>query len=187
MLPGTMGLLQSTEVLKLILSIGNEMVGQFLLYDALELDFQKMHVPKERTCQLCGVNPRIKIWSDAGKVPVNEEIGSEERKDNVDQVSVHWLSVALRNEKPIKLIDVREPHEWDICRLKGAEHHPVSRIQTGNFPKDLEKIIVFYCHRGVRSEQILRIFQELGYKNCRSLTGGIDAWAEAFEPAMTRY
>ena len=78
MLPGTMGLLQSTEVLKLILGIGKEMIGQLLLYDALELEFKKMNIPKEKTCQLCGVNPRIRVWLDAGKVPVIEKIGFEE-------------------------------------------------------------------------------------------------------------
>ena len=187
MLPGTMGLLQSTEVLKLILGIGKEMIGQLLLYDALELEFKKMDIPKEKTCQLCGVNPRIRVWLDAGKVPVIDKIGFEERKDNEDQVSAHWLSVALRNGRNIMLIDVREPHEWEICRLKGAEHHPVNRIKTDDFRKDLEKIIVFYCHRGVRSERTLRIFQDLGYENCRSLAGGIDAWAEAIEPDMPRY
>lgn len=187
MLPGTMGLLQSTEVLKLVLGIGSEMVGQLLLYDALEVDFRKIHVPQEKTCQLCGVNPTIKAWSDAGEVPVIDEVGSDERKNNADQVSAHWLSDALRNGKQIRLVDVREPHEWDICRLKGAEHHPVSKIQTEKFSKDLETIIVFYCHRGVRSERTLRIFQELGYENCRSLIGGIDAWAEAIEPEMPRY
>jgi len=186
-LPGTMGLLQSTEVLKLVLGIGSEMVGQLLLYDALEIDFQKIHVPQEKTCQLCGVNPTIKAWSDAGEVPVIDEVGSDERKNNADQVSAHWLSDALRNGKQIRLVDVREPHEWDICRLKGAEHHPVSKIQTEKFSKDLETIIVFYCHRGVRSERTLRIFQELGYENCRSLFGGIEAWAEAIEPEMPRY
>jgi len=186
-LPGTMGLLQSTEVLKLVLGIGSEMVGQLLLYDALEVDFRKIHVPQEKTCQLCGVNPTIKAWSDAGEVPVIDEVGFEERKNNADQVSAHWLSDALRIGKQIRLVDVREPHEWDICRLKGAEHHPVSKIQTEKFSKDLETIIVFYCHRGVRSERTLRIFQELGYENCRSLFGGIDAWAEAIEPEMPRY
>ena len=114
MLPGTMGLLQSTEVLKLVLGIGSEMVGQLLLYDALEVDFRKIHVPKEKTCQLCGVNPTIKAWSDAGEVPVIEEVGSDERKNNSDQVSAHWLSDALRIGKQIRLVDVREPQEWDI-------------------------------------------------------------------------
>ena len=187
MLPGTMGLLQSTEVLKLVLETGSEMVGQLLLYDALEVDFRKIHVPHEKTCQLCGLNPTIKAWSDAGKVPVIEEVGSDKRENNADQVSVYWLSEALRNGKQIRLIDVRESHEWDICRLKGAEHHPVSEIQTESFSKDFEEIILFYCHRGIRSQRTLRIFQELGYKNCRSLIGGIDAWAEAIEPEMARY
>ena len=66
MLPGTMGLLQSTEVLKLVLGTGSEMVGQLLLYDALEVDFRKIHFPHEKTCQICGLNPTIKAWSDAG-------------------------------------------------------------------------------------------------------------------------
>ena len=109
------------------------------------------------------------------------------RANNADQVSVYWLSEALRNGKQIRLIDVRESHEWDICRLKGAEHHPVSEIQTESFSKDFGEIILFYCHRGIRSKRTLRIFQELGYKNCRSLIGGIDAWAEAIEPEMARY
>ena len=187
MLPGTMGLLQSTEVLKMILGTGSEMVGQLLLYDALEVDFRKIHAPHETKCQICGLNPTIKAWSDAGKVPVINEVGSDKRENNSAQVSVHWLSEALRNDKQIRLIDVRESHELDICRLKGAEHHPVSKIQTESFSKDFGGIILFYCHRGIRSQRTLRIFQELGYKNCRSLIGGIDAWAEAIEPEMARY
>ena len=187
MLPGTMGLLQSTEVLKLILGTGSEMVGQLLLYDALEVDFRKIHVPHETTCQLCGLNPTIKAWSDAGKVPVIKEVGSDKRENNADQVSAQWLREAIQNGKQIRLIDVRESHEWDICRLKGAEHHPVSKIQTESFSKDFGEIIVFYCHRGLRSQRTLRIFQELGHANCRSLIGGIDAWAEAIEPEMARY
>ena len=187
MLPGTMGLLQSTEVLKLILGTGSEMVGQLLLYDALEVDFRKIHVPHETTCQLCGLNPTIKAWSDAGKVPVIKEVGSDKRENNADQVSAQWLREALQNGKQIRLIDVRESHEWDICRLKGAEHHPVSKIQTESFSKDFGEIIVFYCHRGLRSQRTLGFFQDLGYENCRSLIGGIDAWAEAIEPEMARY
>ena len=182
-----MGLLQSTEVLKLVLGTGSEMVGQLLLYDALEVDFQKIHVPHEKTCQLCGLNPAIKVWSDAWKFPVIKEFESDKRENNAGQVSAHWLREALQNGKQIRLIDVRESHEWDICRLKGAEHHPVSKIQTESFSKEFGEIIVFYCHRGIRSKQTLRIFQQLGYENCRSLIGGIDAWAEAIETEMARY
>jgi adenylyltransferase/sulfurtransferase len=182
-----MGLLQATEVLKLILGIGDELVGKLLLYDALEVNLQKMNIPKDEKCQLCGPNPSIKSWNSAGSVPIVDDLMLQDSNDNSDQVSVQWLNEKLSNGSLIRLIDVRETHELEICQLKETEHHPVKSIQPEKYSKDSDEIIVFYCHRGVRSQRVVRIFKELGHKNCRSLIGGIDAWAEEIEPEMPRY
>jgi rhodanese-related sulfurtransferase len=105
----------------------------------------------------------------------------------VPQVSVRELAEWLKGPNPPLLVDVREPHEWQYCRIPGARHKPLSQILTWMPELDKSAEIVFHCHVGVRSQQVAGFLQANGFRRVYNLRGGIDAWSLEIDPAVPRY
>lgn len=183
-----MGLLQATEVLKLLLGKGQSPLGQLLLYDALDLHFDKMTVPPDPDCRLCGSAPSITRWEEAGQVPI---LGGEPLtppSEFEDEIDPEWLVDQLQNSKRhLRLVDVREPFEWGICHLPGAELIPLSTLNETTLGTEEGELIVFYCHKGVRSLRAVTQCREWKQATLKSLRGGIDAWAAQVDSKMPRY
>ena len=191
-LPGIVGTIQATEVIKLIIGGGEPLIGRLLLFNALKMKFRELKLRKSPACPLCGPNRTItglidyqefcglgregsQAASAAGNGGTSWEIGVEELKRMLDE------------KRPLKIVDVREPHEWDICRIPGAKLIPLSEFVGRIGELDTAEEIVLHCHHGMRSMKALELLRTAGFKKLKSLKGGIDDWADKIDPAMPRY
>ncbi|NWG15441.1 MAG: molybdopterin-synthase adenylyltransferase MoeB [Chloroflexi bacterium] len=209
-LPGTVGTLQATEALKLILGIGQPLIGRMLLYDALEMSFTTLKLRKDPRCPVCGVPPEqvelIDYEQFCGMLahdrsPYRSENGTKENM--VDEITVRELKARLdAGEKPV-ILDVREPHEWRIVALDGALFIPKGDIQAARnavlagralreqtvlaqIPDDRE--VIALCRSGIRSADAIRFLREIGYTNrLLNLKGGILAWADEIDRSLPKY
>jgi len=184
-LPGTVGLIQATEVVKLILGVGEPLVGRLLLYDALAMRFRELRLRKNRECPVCGDHRTITRLIDyqqfCGVVPHKEEKTMNGDLDPVEVKSMLDRSVAFT------LIDVREPHEWNICRIPGAKLIPLGELPRRTGELDTAAEIVAHCRSGVRSAKAVEILKQAGFGNVHNMTGGILAWSDKVDPSVPKY
>lgn len=189
-LPGIVGLIQANEVVKLILGAGDPLVGRLLLFDALSMKFREMKLRKDPSCPICGDNPTITELIDyeqfCGILPVEESASDAEMEIGVEQVKQ-----MLDSKHTFKLIDVREPSEYDICKIEGATLIPLGDIEArdtsllnGLNPNDE---IVLHCKAGVRSMKALKALEEMGFSNLKSMRGGISEWSEKIDSSVPLY
>jgi sulfur-carrier protein adenylyltransferase/sulfurtransferase len=189
-LPGTIGLIMATETIKLILNIGQPLVNRLMLYDSLRMSFKEVKLRKNPACELCGDHPTItelvdyeafcavELPSVAAAVPAN---------GGAVELSAPELKAVLDSGRPVTLLDVREPHEWEIARIPGARLTPLSQFES--FIPQLRKDddIYLYCYKGKRSMTALNKLKDAGFKNLHSLAGGIDKWSTDVDPSVPRY
>jgi sulfur-carrier protein adenylyltransferase/sulfurtransferase len=172
-LPGVMGSLQATEAIKLLLGIGEPLLGRLLVYDALALQFQEFSFSRRSDCAVCGDHPTITA------IPQDVVTGA----GMISEWTPGELALALEGPKAreLVLVDVREPHEWDAGHLPGAVHVPLGELvaRAGELPAD--RTPVFVCAVGGRSMAASRYFAAQGRKVV-NLAGGMNAWSEAFGP-----
>jgi adenylyltransferase/sulfurtransferase len=186
-LPGVIGVIQGIETLKLLLGIGETLVGRLVLFDALALSFRELKLRKDPDCPLCGKAPTITSLIDyeafCGLVPEEKamqeaatwDIGSRDLKAQLD-----------RTDPPL-LIDVREPHEWEIARIPGATLIPLNSLPARLAELDSSREIVLHCHHGQRSMRALEYLRSSGFRKLKNLRGGIDAWSKEVDPTVPRY
>jgi sulfur-carrier protein adenylyltransferase/sulfurtransferase len=183
-LPGIIGSIQALETIKWILGAGDSLVGRLVLFDALKLRFRELKLRKDPNCPICGEHPTIHELIDYQAFC---GIGAEPDYHGVE-ISVEELQRerAAKGDELI-VVDVREPHEWEIAHIEGARLIPLSQLPDRLNELDGHAEIVTHCHHGARSLKALEILKGAGYGKVRSLAGGIDAWAERIEPGMARY
>jgi molybdopterin/thiamine biosynthesis adenylyltransferase/rhodanese-related sulfurtransferase/molybdopterin converting factor small subunit len=183
-LPGIIGSIQALETIKWIIGAGDLLVGRLLLFDALKLRFRELKLRKDPNCPICGEHPTIHELIDYQAFC---GIGAEPDYSGLE-ISVEEL-VRERQDKgdDLVLIDVREPHEWEISHIDGARLIPLGQLPDRLGELDGHSEIVTHCHHGARSMKALEILKGAGFSKVRSLAGGIDAWAERIEPGMPRY
>lgn len=177
-----------TEVVKLILGIGESLVGRLVLYDSLRMSFKDVRVRRNPGCELCGDNPSITDLVDYETFCNVQLPGAAEEPDNsAFEITGAELKSVLDTGRPIRLLDVREPHEWQIARIDSAQLTPLSQFE--NFISELnpEEEIYLYCYKGKRSMTALKKLQDRGFTNLHSLAGGIDSWALEVDTSMPRY
>ena len=184
-LPGLVGVMQATEVIKLILGKGEPLIGRLLLVDALGMKFRELKLRKNPDCPVCGTHPTITKLID-----YNEFCGirGEETPvtSNVPEMQVEELKQKLDAGEDIFVLDVREPHEYQICNIGGY------LIPLGDLPKrvselDSSREIVAHCRSGVRSGKAVDFLRQARFKKVRNLAGGILAWADRVDPKMPKY
>ncbi|QDS87807.1 putative adenylyltransferase/sulfurtransferase MoeZ [Rosistilla ulvae] len=185
-LPGIVGAIQATEAIKLILGIGDSLSGRLLLIDAAEMRFRELKVQRSVDCPVCGDSPTITAPIDydqfCGSSPVSEETNQQSPRD----IEPSDLKHLLDNGTEFVLVDVREPHEYEICSL-GGTLIPLAELPDRRYELPTDKPIVVHCKLGGRSAQAAHQLRELGFKDVRNLRGGIDAWATQIDPSMPRY
>jgi adenylyltransferase/sulfurtransferase len=182
-LPGIIGSVQALETIKLIIGRGDTLIGRLLLFDALRLKFRELKLERDPDCPVCGRNPTVTSLIDyeafcgvtAEPAYEGAEITALDLKEEID------------SGKPIVLLDVREPHEYEITALEGAQLIPSGELPGRLGELDDHAEIVAYCHHGPRSLRALEILRAAGFGKVRSLRGGIDAWAVNVDPEMPRY
>ncbi|MDQ2918596.1 MAG: ThiF family adenylyltransferase, partial [Verrucomicrobiota bacterium] len=178
-LPGVIGMFQAIEAIKLIIGLGDSLVGRLLHFDALKMKFREFKLRRDPQCPVCGENPSI-----------TEPIDYEQFcgvATAVPEISVQELKRKLDSREDVQLIDVREPNEYEIARIDGAKLIPL-----GEFPQRLEELernaeIVIHCHSGVRSAHAVQLMRKAGFEKAFNLAGGIDAWSREIDENVQRY
>ena len=185
-LPGIIGVIQATETVKLILGAGEPLIGRLLLFNALTMKFRELKLRKSPTCPICGPTPTITSLID-----YNEFCGIRPQAEHPAGASEWEITPEELKQKltngGVKLVDVREPHEYEICHLPNAKLVPLSEILSRVAELDSSDELVLYCHHGMRSRDALEFLKGAGFRKLKSLRGGIDAWAAAVDPSLPRY
>jgi molybdopterin/thiamine biosynthesis adenylyltransferase/rhodanese-related sulfurtransferase len=189
-LPGIIGTIQATEILKLALGKGSSLIGRLLLFEALEMKFRELRLRPDPKCPLCGENPTITKLIDyemfCGIVP--QPAQSDSNMTNPDEVSVQEMKKALDDPAlGIRVIDVREPDEYEIARVKGVPLFPLSTLPQQFTDLDPNQQIYIHCKSGVRSLRALHFLREQGFKYLKSVKGGISAWSDEIDHNVPRY
>jgi len=182
-LPGIMGSLQAAEALKLILHLGDSMVGRLLILNATEMKFTEIRVGKNLDCPVCGSNPSIRELQD-----YEAFCGASTRaSESVPEVTPILLKRMLDEGRDVELVDVREPFEYQICHLEGSKLVPLGqlRARVGNLSKS--KTVVVYCHHGRRSANAVSYLTSAGFTDVKNLRGGIAAWRVEVDPKILEY
>ena len=186
-LPGIIGCIQATEILKLALGKGNTLVGRLMLYNALDMKFRELKLRKDPQCPICGENPTIKELIDyeqfCGIMP--EPVASN---GHPDEVTVQDMKTALDNPKlNIKVVDVRDQDEYDIAKVKGTSLIPLGSLPQRFTELDPNQTIYLHCKSGKRSMKALDFLRQQGFKYVKSVKGGIEAWADEIDHSVPKY
>ena len=180
-LPGIIGMLQAIETIKLIVGIGEPLIGRLLHFDALKMQFRELKLRRDAQCPVCGDNPIIFAPIDYDQFCGVRETGT------VPAISVHELKRKMDVGETFELIDVREPFEFEIARIGVAKLIPLGEIATRADELQREQPIVVHCHSGRRSAEAVRFLQQRGFTNVYNLAGGIDAWSDQIDSSVPRY
>lgn len=187
-LPGTIGTLQATEALKLILGIGETLNGRLLLFNALDMSFEFVNLRKNPNCKICGPDPEVTELIDYEEfcgVPGHDH---EEGSAGGDwDIEAGQLAEQLEQGQPIQLLDVREPHELEISRLEGADLIPLGQLAARLSELDSAEDMVVFCKAGTRSARALELLASAGFRKVKNLKGGINAWAREVDPSLPIY
>lgn len=187
-LPGTIGTLQATEALKVLLGIGSPLIGKLLLYNALDMSFDFVKLKKNPKCPVCGENPTI-----TAPIDYEEFCGVPGHDHDDGSAGDEWditateLAARLQNGAPLRLIDVREPHELAISHIPGAENIPLGQLAARLSELDSAQEIVLICKSGSRSTRALELLYSAGFRKLKNLLGGVNAWAEEVDPSQPVY
>jgi len=184
-LPGIIGLIQATEVLKLVISQGTSLMNRLLLFNALEMTFRELKLRRDPECPICGEHPTITSLIDyEGFCQNGPQV--ETRPTNPDEVSVQLMKEALDNPGlGIQVIDVREPDEYETGHVEGVRLLPLSQLAQQFTELDPEQSYYLHCKVGVRSMQALEFLRRRGFKHLKSVQGGIMAWAAEVDPRIS--
>jgi adenylyltransferase/sulfurtransferase len=184
----------ATEAIKMILSRGETLVGRLMLYDSLRMSFRDVRIRKDPACELCGEHPTLTELIDyqafcAVELPsaATVQAAQVELDPATVEVSTAELKRRLESGEAMTLLDVREPHEWEINRIGPARLTPLSQFDQFIAELNPEEDIYLYCYKGKRSLTALKQLRERGFKRLHSLAGGIDRWAQEVDPDMPRY
>ena len=184
-LPGLLGLIQATEVIKLILGSGEPLVGRLLLVDAMAMRFRELRLRKSAECPVCGLNPTVTELMDYDEfcgVRGEEAPGAAA----VPEIQPEELKRRLEAGEDIFVLDVREPHEYQVCNL-GGYLIPVGQLAERVGELDASREIVAHCKGGVRSAKAVEFLRGVGFTKVASLAGGIQAWSDKVDPTVPKY
>jgi adenylyltransferase/sulfurtransferase len=186
-LPGIVGCIQATEILKLALGKGSTLIGRLLLFNALDMKFRELKLRRDPKCPVCGENPTVTELIDydqfCGVLPEPVNTGR-----NPDEVTVQDMQKALTTPAlGIRVIDVREPDEYQIARVAGVTLFPLSMLPQRFTELDPNSQIYIHCKSGKRSMKALEYLRQQGFKYVKSVQGGIEAWADQIDHSVPKY
>ncbi len=181
-LPGTIGLIQATETVKLILGVGEPLVGRLLLYDALTMRFRELKLRRNPECPVCGDHPTITKLIDYQEfcgIPKQAPAGAE-----IEPLEVKAM---IDRGETFTLLDVREPHEYQIASIPYAKLIPLGDLSKRLNELDRSTLLVAHCKSGVRSAKAIGVLREAGFANLLNMKGGILAWSDKVDPSVAKY
>jgi len=187
-LPGLVGVIQATEVIKLILGKGEPLIGRLLLVDALNMRFRELKLRKNPDCPVCGTHPTVTALIDyqqfcgiAPETPQEKIV-----KNGIPQLTVKELKRRIDAGEDVQLIDVREPYEYQIAQI-GGKLIPQNDVPNRLAEIDRDREVIVHCRSGARSQRIAEFLQQAGYPNVVNLAGGILAWSDEIDPSVQKY
>jgi sulfur-carrier protein adenylyltransferase/sulfurtransferase len=190
-LPGMIGVLQATEAIKLILGVGEPLIGRFLIYDALRMRFRELKLKKDPDCPVCGTHPTVTKLIDyeqfCGVVPAAAEQTVVSQTNNTGELTALELKQRLDRGDKLRVIDVREPNEYQINRIPGSELIPLGDIPKRYTELDPNEEIVVQCKMGGRSAKAADFLRSVGFKHVLNLKGGILDWVDKVDPSQPKY
>lgn len=190
-LPGTIGLIQATETVKLILGVGEPLVGRLLLYDALAMRFRELKLRKNPECPVCGDHPVIRELIDyqefCGVPQPAQPVEAKQNGSAAGEITPAEVKAKIDKGESFVLIDVREPHEYQICNIPTARLIPL-----GDLPKRVNELnsadeIVAHCRSGVRSAKAVDFLKQAGFRKVHNMKGGILLWSDTVDPSVPKY
>ncbi len=187
-LPGLVGVMQATEVIKLILGKGESLIGRLLLVDALNMRFRELKLRRNPECPVCGKDPTVTQLIDyqqfCGIVPETPQ--ESNLKNGIPQITVKELKRRIDAGEDVQLIDVREPYEYQIAQI-GGKLIPQNDVPNRIAEIDRNREVVVHCRSGARSQRIAEYLKQAGFPNVTNLAGGILAWSEEIDPKVPKY
>ena len=190
-LPGVVGTIQATEAIKLIMGIGEPLIGRFLIYDALRMKFRELKLKKDPDCPVCGTNPTVTELIDyeqfCGVAPAATEVAVSSSSSNETETDVKELKRKIDAKEDFFLLDVREPNEYQIGKIPGSTLIPLGEVpqRVSEIPRDKE--IIVHCKMGGRSAKAAAFLRQQGYANVKNLKGGILDWSDKIDPSVPKY
>jgi len=184
-LPGIIGSIQALETIKVIVGVGETLVGRLLLCDARRMQFRELALSKDPECPVCGAHPTITALIDYDAF-CGVGDGRRETEDGIE-IAAADLKREWTQDPALVVLDVREPHEYDIAHIEGTRLIPLSELPGRLRELDGRAPIVTLCHHGLRSAHALELLKGAGFGRVRSLRGGIDAWSVDVDPEVPRY
>ncbi len=187
-LPGTIGTIQATETIKLLLGTGSTLAGRLLLYNALDMSFDYVKLKKNPNCKLCGPNPEVTHLIDYDQFCGVPGIGHETVPSGRDwEIDPRDLARRMQDGNGLRLVDVREPHELAISSIAGADNIPLGTLASRLPELDPARETVLFCRTGQRSARALELLRSAGFRKVKNLTGGINAWAREVDQKLPIY
>jgi adenylyltransferase/sulfurtransferase len=187
-LPGLVGCIQATEAVKLILGKGTPLIGRLLLYDALQMTFQEFKVRRNPKCLVCGDRPTVTQLIDYEQFcGVRGQEAPAPAADAPWETTVEELKARLDRHEKLFILDVRNPEEYQICRIPGSTLIPLPELPRRFRELDAEREMIVHCKSGMRSAKATQFLRQQGFQKVKNLKGGIHAWAERIDPTMPRY
>jgi adenylyltransferase/sulfurtransferase len=188
-LPGLVGCIQATEAVKLILGKGSPLIGRLLLYDALQMTFQEFKVRRNPKCPLCGDHPTITQLIDYEEfcgMRGQEAPAPTATGDQLD-TTVEELKQRLDRHEKLFILDVRNPEEFQICRIPGSTLIPLPELPNRLGELDKSRELIVHCKSGMRSLKATKVLRDAGFGKVKNLKGGILAWAQKIDPSLPTY
>jgi sulfur-carrier protein adenylyltransferase/sulfurtransferase len=187
-LPGVVGVMQAIEAVKLIVGIGEPLIGRLVHFDALRMSFREFKVRRDPSCPVCSEHPIIRELIDYEQFcGIPQARAAEEAEPPVPEISVEELKARMERGERFVLLDVREACEWEIARLPGAVLIPLAELPSRMSELDSADEIVIHCKVGQRSAKALRQLQKAGFAKLFNVGGGIAAWSERIDPGVPKY
>src|SRR5438067_8376326 len=180
-LPGIIGMLQAIETIKLIIGIGEPLIGRLLHFDALKVKFRELNLRRDPQCPVCGNNPTI-----FSPIDYDQFCGARV-DDSAPAISVQELKRKMDAREVFQLIDVREAFEYEIARIDGATLIPLGEIAERTDELERGQPILVHCHSGQRSAKAVRLLQQRGFSSVYNVEGGIDAWSDYIDSSVPKY
>jgi adenylyltransferase/sulfurtransferase len=185
-LPGIIGMLQAIEAIKLIVGIGEPLIGRLLHFDALKVKFRELNLRRDRECPVCGENPTIFSPIDYEQF-CGIRPGPARDHDGHPTISVHELKRKIEGNGGFTIVDVREDFEYEIARIEDSKLIPLGELPARLDELQRDEEIVLLCKSGARSANAAELLRAAGFTRAYNLEGGIDAWADKIDPAMPKY
>ena len=185
-LPGAVGIVQATEAVKLILGVGEPLIGRLMLYDALGMSFREMKLRKDPNCPVCGENPTVTELIDYQEFCGIPQAQAAEEDNGVPEITVQELKAKMDNGEDVNVLDVREPHEYEVANI-GVKLIPLGELPQRLTELDGSENFAIHCKTGGRSAKAVKLLQDAGFEHVYNVKGGITAWSEEIDPSVPKY